>query len=182
ARLLASWSWGPPQRRPPSPGRAGSLSRQRLERLHRTPSPDPLASDQSIDEELGGPVERLERAVLRAEREGALHAAPEPGVTARAVLGRLEEAEHWADRLEPLALPGDLEQAQPDIPHLRLTGQAAPRRRRRPASGETPRKAAVWPDRGGDPLCGAGGVADEPRVLQHAPTLEQTADAVGDGM
>src|SRR5438093_5168624 len=150
--------------------------------LSRVAAADPLAPHGRVCEELRRPVKGLERAVLRAEREGALHAASEPGVTARAVLGRLEEAEHRFDRLEPLALPSDLEQAQPDIRHLRLTGQAAPRRRGRRASGEAPTKAAVGPHRGCDPLCGAGGVADEPHILQHAPTLEQTADAVGDGM
>src|SRR3989442_9871939 len=143
-------AWATRSRPPISPGattcRTTSLGEHGVRcglGFSRDAAADPLVPYERICKELRRPVEGLERAVLRAEREGALHAAPEAGVSARAVLGRLEEAEHRSDRLEPLSLSRDLQQAQPEIFHLRPPRQAAPPRRRRPARRGAPPKPAL---------------------------------------
>src|SRR5256885_16142719 len=112
---------------------------------------DPLVPDERVDEELRRPVQGLVRPVLRAKRIGALDAAPKPGVATGAVLRRLEKAEHRPDGTEPFRLARDLEQAQPDVRHLRLAGQAAPRYGGLSARGAPPPGAGLWLPRGPPP-------------------------------
>src|SRR5256885_3098740 len=130
---------------------------------------DPLVPDERVDEELRRPVQGLVRPVLRAKRIGALDAAPKPGVATGAVLRRLEKAEHRPDGTEPFRLARDLEQAQPDVRHLRLAGQAAPRYGGVSAGGGPPPEAAILLPRGGGPLPTPPRAGEEPGIPPHTP-------------
>src|SRR6266542_474643 len=135
---------------------------------------DALVADERIDEELRCPAQGLVRSVFAAERERALDAAAQPGVATRAILSGLEEAQHGADGRQPLLLPGDLEEPQPDVRHLRLSGQAAPRDRRPPAGGKAPGQPAIRSHRRGDALRRDRCAREQSRVPQHPADRKST--------
>src|SRR2546423_1809130 len=90
------------------------------------PGAEPDLQQQRIGEELGRPVEILERAVLRPNRVRALDAAAHPRLLRDSVLSPGEVAVHAAGCIEIAAVAGQLGQAKPYDSRLGVACQAAP--------------------------------------------------------
>src|SRR5439155_23143620 len=109
------------------------------------PGPQPDLQQQRIGEELGCPVEILERAVLRPDRSGTLDAAAHPRLIRDGVLSSGEVAVHAIRRIEVAAIAGQLGQAKPYDSRLSIARQAVPGTARRPVAVQATVEPAIGP-------------------------------------